>query len=162
MDKGGSSPGWSPTPTPRIGLVAQPRRERAAACTASAIVDLLGPDAGSRTRRRVDPSHVAVLTRTNLEARAGPRGVAGPTRAERGPRRQGCHAEPHGIRSLCHPEGGAVADPPGVATPPRWRPVCSATTLPCWPTLTPADAEVMAVQVPDSGTTSGIAGGSPR
>ena len=47
---------------------AQPRRARAAACTATAIVDLL-----DRTMRagatRVNPSHVAVLTRTNLEAR---------------------------------------------------------------------------------------------
>ena len=47
---------------------AQPRRERAAACTAAAIVDLLGRPVGSG-ESRVAPSHVAVLTRTNLEAR---------------------------------------------------------------------------------------------
>ena len=47
---------------------AQPRRARAAACTATAIVDLLDRtmEAGAT---RVNPSHVAVLTRTNLEAR---------------------------------------------------------------------------------------------
>ncbi len=47
---------------------AQPRRERAAACTATAIVDLLGRPVGSG-EARVAPSHVAVLTRTNREAR---------------------------------------------------------------------------------------------
>ena len=43
---------------------AEPRRERAAASVATAIVDLLGTDAGE-----VTPSQVAVLTRTNREAR---------------------------------------------------------------------------------------------
>ena len=47
---------------------AQPRRERAAACTAAAIVDLLGRTMGADADT-VTPSHVAVLTRTNLEAR---------------------------------------------------------------------------------------------
>ena len=47
---------------------AQPRRERAAACTATAIVDLLGRPMGADAAP-VDPSHVAVLTRTNREAR---------------------------------------------------------------------------------------------
>ena len=47
---------------------AQPRRERAAACVATAIVDLLGRPVGADAER-VTPSHVAVLTRTNLEAR---------------------------------------------------------------------------------------------
>jgi len=47
---------------------AQPRRERAAACTAAAIVDLLGRTMGADAET-VTPSHVAVLTRTNLEAR---------------------------------------------------------------------------------------------
>jgi exodeoxyribonuclease V beta subunit len=46
---------------------AQPRRERAAACTAAAIVDLLGRTMGAGADT-VTPSHVAVLTRTNLEA----------------------------------------------------------------------------------------------
>ena len=46
---------------------AQPRRERAAACTAAAIVDLLGRTMGADAET-VTPSHVAVLTRTNLEA----------------------------------------------------------------------------------------------
>ena len=46
---------------------AQPRRERAAACTAAAIVDLLGRTMGDDAET-VTPSHVAVLTRTNLEA----------------------------------------------------------------------------------------------
>ena len=46
---------------------AQPRRERAAACTAAAIVDLLGRTMGDDSET-VTPSHVAVLTRTNLEA----------------------------------------------------------------------------------------------
>ena len=46
---------------------AQPRRERAAACTAAAIVDLLGRTMGDDADT-VTPSHVAVLTRTNLEA----------------------------------------------------------------------------------------------
>ena len=47
---------------------AQTRRARTAACTATAIVDLLGRtmDGGLA---RISPSHVAVLTRTNLEAR---------------------------------------------------------------------------------------------
>ena len=47
---------------------AQPRRLRAAACTATAIVDLLGRTMGAGATR-VNPSHVAVLTRTNREAR---------------------------------------------------------------------------------------------
>ena len=47
---------------------AQPRRARAAACTATAIVDLLDRTMGAGATR-VNPSHVAVLTRTNLEAR---------------------------------------------------------------------------------------------
>ena len=46
---------------------AQPRRERAAACTATAIVDLLGRTALA-TSEAVNPSQVAVLTRTNVEA----------------------------------------------------------------------------------------------
>jgi exodeoxyribonuclease V beta subunit len=46
---------------------AQPRRERAAACTAAAIVDLLDRTMGADAKA-VTPSHVAVLTRTNLEA----------------------------------------------------------------------------------------------
>ena len=46
---------------------AQPRRERAAACTAAAIVDLLGRTMGAGADT-ITPSHVAVLTRTNLEA----------------------------------------------------------------------------------------------
>ena len=46
---------------------AQPRRERAAACVATAIVDLMGRPVGADAER-VTPSHVAVLTRTNLEA----------------------------------------------------------------------------------------------
>ena len=46
---------------------AQPRRLRAAACTATAIVDLLGRTMGADATR-VNPSHIAVLTRTNLEA----------------------------------------------------------------------------------------------
>ena len=46
---------------------AQPRRLRAAACTATAIVDLLGRTMGTDATR-VNPSHVAVLTRTNIEA----------------------------------------------------------------------------------------------
>ena len=46
---------------------AQPRRARAAACTAAAIVDLLGRTMGAGATR-VNPSHIAVLTRTNLEA----------------------------------------------------------------------------------------------
>jgi exodeoxyribonuclease V beta subunit len=50
---------------------AQPRRERAAACTATAIVDLLGRPLGTAgaASEMVNPSHVAVLTRTNEEAR---------------------------------------------------------------------------------------------
>ena len=47
---------------------AQPRRERAAACTATAVVDLLGRPMGAAAET-VTPSHVAVLTRTNVEAR---------------------------------------------------------------------------------------------
>ena len=47
---------------------AQPRRLRAAACTATAIVDLLDRTMGSGVAR-VNPSHVAVLTRTNREAK---------------------------------------------------------------------------------------------
>ena len=47
---------------------AQPRRERAAACTATAIVDLLGRPMGAAAET-VTPEHVAVLTRTNGEAR---------------------------------------------------------------------------------------------
>ena len=47
---------------------AQPRRTRTAACTATAIVDLLDRTMGAGPTR-VNPSHVAVLTRTNLEAR---------------------------------------------------------------------------------------------
>ena len=49
---------------------AQPRRERAAACTAAAIVDLLGRalSTAGDDADTVTPSHVAVLTRTNLEA----------------------------------------------------------------------------------------------
>ena len=47
---------------------AQPRRARAAACTATAIVDLLDRTMGAGATR-VNPSHVAVLTRTNREAR---------------------------------------------------------------------------------------------
>ena len=46
---------------------AQPRRERTAACVATAIVDLLGRPVGADAEP-VTPSHVAVLTRTNLEA----------------------------------------------------------------------------------------------
>ena len=46
---------------------AQSRRERAAACTATAIVDLLGRTMGAGTDE-INPSHIAVLTRTNLEA----------------------------------------------------------------------------------------------
>ena len=60
--------------------LAQPRRERAAASVATAIVDLLdrplGVDGG-----RVAPSDVAVLTRTNREART----VHGALRARRVP-----------------------------------------------------------------------------
>jgi exodeoxyribonuclease V beta subunit len=48
-------------------LLAQPRRERAAACTAAAIVDLLDRTMGAASET-VTPSHIAVLTRTNLEA----------------------------------------------------------------------------------------------
>jgi len=48
-------------------LRAQPRRERAAACTAAAIVDLLDRTMGA-VAETVTPSHIAVLTRTNLEA----------------------------------------------------------------------------------------------
>jgi len=48
--------------------LAQPRRELAAGCTATAIVDLLGRPMGA-AGDAVNPSHVAVLTRTNLEAR---------------------------------------------------------------------------------------------
>ena len=48
---------------------AEPRRERAAACVATAIVNLLGRPLGAN-RGNVVPSHVAVLTRTNREARA--------------------------------------------------------------------------------------------
>ncbi len=48
--------------------LAEPRRTRAAACTAAAIVDLLGRPMGADANR-VNPSHVAVLTRTNHEAR---------------------------------------------------------------------------------------------
>ena len=48
--------------------LAEPRRTRAAACTAAAIVDLLGRPMGADANR-VNPSHVAVLTRTNREAR---------------------------------------------------------------------------------------------
>ena len=47
---------------------AQPRRVRAAVCTATAIVDLLDRTMGDGATR-VNPSHVAVLTRTNREAR---------------------------------------------------------------------------------------------
>ena len=47
---------------------AQPRRKRAAACTATAIVDLLGRPMGAAAET-LNPSHVAVLTRTNIEAR---------------------------------------------------------------------------------------------
>jgi len=49
---------------------AQPRRERAAACTAAAIVDLLGRtlSAAGAAAETVTPAHVAVLTRTNREA----------------------------------------------------------------------------------------------
>ena len=47
---------------------AEPRRVRAAACTATAIVDLLDRAMGPGATR-VNPSHVAVLTRTNREAR---------------------------------------------------------------------------------------------
>ena len=46
---------------------ARPRRERAAACTATAIVDLLGRPMLA-TREAVNPKQVAVLTRTNVEA----------------------------------------------------------------------------------------------
>ena len=48
--------------------LAEPRRTRAAACTAAAIVDLLGRPIGADANT-VNPSHVAVLTRTNREAR---------------------------------------------------------------------------------------------
>lgn len=48
--------------------LAQPRRELAAGCTAAAIVDLLGRPMGAG-EDVANPSHVAVLTRTNLEAR---------------------------------------------------------------------------------------------
>ena len=48
--------------------LAEPRRTRAAACTAAAIVDLLGRPMGADANT-VNPSHVAVLTRTNREAR---------------------------------------------------------------------------------------------
>ena len=47
---------------------AEPRRERTAACIATAIVDLLGRPLGAGGEH-VIPSHVAVLTRTNHEAR---------------------------------------------------------------------------------------------
>ncbi len=47
---------------------AGPRRERTAACVATAIVDLLGRPLGAGAEH-VAPSHVAVLTRTNREAR---------------------------------------------------------------------------------------------
>ena len=47
---------------------AEPRRERAAACVATAIVDLLGRRPGTGAGD-VAPSQVAVLTRTNREAR---------------------------------------------------------------------------------------------
>ena len=47
---------------------AQPRRARAAACVAAAIMDLLGRPLGAGAGH-VTPSHVAVLTRTNREAR---------------------------------------------------------------------------------------------
>ena len=46
---------------------AQPRRERAAACVATAIVDLLSRSVGADAEP-VAPSQVAVLTRTNREA----------------------------------------------------------------------------------------------
>ena len=46
---------------------AQPRRERTAACVATAIVDLLGRSVGADAEP-VTPSQVAVLTRTNREA----------------------------------------------------------------------------------------------
>ena len=48
--------------------LAEPRRTRAAACTAAAIVDLLGRPMGTEATR-VNPSHIAVLTRTNREAK---------------------------------------------------------------------------------------------
>ena len=48
--------------------LSQPRKARAAACTATAIVDLLGRPIGAAAET-VTPSHVAVLTRTNVEAR---------------------------------------------------------------------------------------------
>ena len=48
--------------------LAEPRRTRAAACTAAAIVYLLGRPMGADANT-VNPSHVAVLTRTNREAR---------------------------------------------------------------------------------------------
>ena len=48
--------------------LAEPRRKRAAACTATAIVDLLGRPMGA-DGNKVNPSHVAVLSRTNHEAR---------------------------------------------------------------------------------------------
>ncbi len=47
---------------------AEPRRDRTAACVATAIVDLLGRPLGAGAEH-VAPSHVAVLTRTNREAR---------------------------------------------------------------------------------------------
>ncbi len=56
--------------------LAEPRRKRAADCTATAIVDLLDRPLGTaRTTAKavvddpVNPSHIAVLTRTNREAR---------------------------------------------------------------------------------------------
>ena len=48
--------------------LAEARRKRAAVCTATAIVDLLGRPMGADANK-VNPSHVAVLSRTNHEAR---------------------------------------------------------------------------------------------
>ena len=48
--------------------LAEPRRTRAAACTTTAVVDLLGRPMGTQAKR-VNPSHIAVLTRTNREAK---------------------------------------------------------------------------------------------
>ena len=49
-------------------ILSEPRRKNAAACTATAIVDLLNQSLGPE-RLKIEPSKVAVLTRTNLEAK---------------------------------------------------------------------------------------------
>ena len=120
--------------------LAQPRRERAAACTASAIVDLLDRTLGAGPET-VDPSHVAVLTRTNLEARVvhealRARHVPSVVRDDRDVMQSHTASDLSAILK-------AVLSP----THPGWRAAAMATRLFGYDSamlaeLTPADAEV--------------------